>query len=636
MKRIVKKLSFPIIGFLSLMWFLIRVIPKPSRAAYPCMRTTAPIASSFVLYLVGLASSALLFKKARKYLYEAKYILFSVTLIVAVILGATSWLQNNMKALAINYQSSLEDPNTPMGEGKGIYPGRVVWIYEPDATDEDCRNTNGDYWYLDSNTDQEVVDKMVSDALQMLTGKKTDADAWDALFRYFNQNHDKGDVGYTAGEKFAIKINLNGENNYPQDPNINTSPQICYTVLNQLINVVGVAQADIHIGDSNISFDDPHWNKCHSAFPDVKYWGQGGGRTSVVRSSEKVLFASDGGASDWLPQSFLDAAYLINIPIFKKHHRAGISITSKNHFGSIAPFNGGAWHWHYSLPCPEGGADVSNGEYGVYRCFVDFMGHKDIGGKTVLNLVDGIWGSINWGHPPIKWRMAPFNNDWPSSVFASQDPVALQSVMFDFLYEEFDLDHPTEGDYDPRDNHGPFPHYSASDDFLHQAADSDNWPSGFTYDPEKDGTALPKSLGVHEHWNNATDKQYTRNLGTGNGIELVSNMNTSGVVAEKPDANAVVKDFILHQNYPNPFNASTTIWYELPAEAWVNLTIFNTTGQKVRTLLAGHQSAGIYSSVWDGSLRDGSTAPSGVYFYQIVVRDNTQTFKQVKKMTLSK
>ena len=42
-----------------------------------------------------------------------------------------------------------------------------------------------------------------------------------------------------------------------------------------------------------------------------------------------------------------------------------------------------------------------------------------------------------------------------------------------------------------------------------------------TYDPDGDGNALT-SQGVHEHWNNATDKQYTRNLGTGNGIELVT------------------------------------------------------------------------------------------------------------------
>jgi len=48
---------------------------------------------------------------------------------------------------------------------------------------------------------------------------------------------------------------------------------------------------------------------------------------------------------------------------------------------------------------------------------------------------------------------------------------------------------------------------------------ADNPPSGTIYKP--DGVRL-KSLGVHEYWNNATDKKYSRNLGTGNGIELVT------------------------------------------------------------------------------------------------------------------
>ena len=46
-------------------------------------------------------------------------------------------------------------------------------------------------------------------------------------------------------------------------------------------------------------------------------------------------------------------------------------------------------------------------------------------------------------------------------------------------------------------------------------------PSGFKYDPENDGTPIAESLGVHEHWNNATDRKYSRNLGTGKGIELI-------------------------------------------------------------------------------------------------------------------
>jgi hypothetical protein len=58
------------------------------------------------------------------------------------------------------------------------------------------------------------------------------------------------------------------------------------------------------------------------------------------------------------------------------------------------------------------------------------------------------------------------------------------------------------------------------DNYLHEAALAPKPPSGTVYDPERDGQPLA-SLGVHEHWNNASDKQYSRNLGKKEGIELV-------------------------------------------------------------------------------------------------------------------
>ena len=60
-----------------------------------------------------------------------------------------------------------------------------------------------------------------------------------------------------------------------------------------------------------------------------------------------------------------------------------------------------------------------------------------------------------------------------------------------------------------------------AEDYLHEAAEANNPASGTFYDPDNDGNSLA-SLGVHEHWNNPTDKQYSRNLGTGNGIELLA------------------------------------------------------------------------------------------------------------------
>jgi hypothetical protein len=398
MKKSLKKLLFPVIGTGSLIWFLIRVIPKPSRAAYPCMRVAAPIASSFVLYLMSLLSSVLFFKKARKYLHESRYILFAAALFVAVVLGIFSNVQGNKRLYAVT-KTSLEEPNQPMGTGVGIFPGRVVWIYNPDATDETCRNTSNDYWYQDDNANQTVIGNMLSRGLQEMTGETSDAAAWDAIFHFYNEHHGKGDVGYTVGEKIVIKINLNGEGNTNPDKNVNTSPQLCYIILDQLINVVGVAQADIGIGDpSHMDYYTTSWggttspkptmyyylNKCKTAFPDVKYWGNGTGMTATPPSAENVIFASDGSVADPLPQCYLDAAYMINIPVLKKHHRAGISLCCKNHFGTTAQYTGGAWQWHPSLPCPEADGVAVNGDYGVYRCFVDIMGHNDLGGKTIL------------------------------------------------------------------------------------------------------------------------------------------------------------------------------------------------------------------------------------------------------------
>ena len=322
---------------------------------------------------------------------------------------------------------------------------------------------------------------------------------------------------------------------------------------------------------------------------------------------------------------------MINLPVFKKHHRAGISLTSKNHFGSIAAYSGGAAHLHYALPVPdahEEGQDP-NGEYGVYRCLVDIMGHKDLGGKTILYLVDGLWSSVNWGHPPIKWRMAPFNDDYPNSLFLSMDPVAIQSVGYDFLYQEFDEDHPTEGliDGESTSERGPFPRFAGTDDFLHQAADPSNWPANIDYDPEDDGSVLT-SLGVHEHWNNATDKQYTRNLGTGNGIELVGTYNAPEGLHE---LDYLAEGFELYPNSPNPFADVTTISYRLAIPSYVQIYIYNSSGKLVHRVRNTERMVGTYKYSWDAS-----GLPAGQYICSMRVSSMRGDFELSNKMLLVK
>ncbi len=435
------KLTFILIGLISTLWFLIRVIPKPSRAAYPCMRAAKPLASSFVLYIIGMTSSVFLFKKAKKTFHLSQFKLTIVLILLGFIVGSITSFNFSKNTYAYPI-SKLESPNSPMGIGKGIFPGRVVWMHNADATNENMTNTAGDYWWDDKNTNQKVVDSMFSEGIKDISGAINDKSAWDSIFSYYNRTHNRGNFGYKPGEKIVVKINFNAGSG---GSGVNTSPQICYALLNQLIKVAGVSQANISIGDPNIDFTEENYTKCHTAFPNVRYWGSSTGRTAVKLSKTEPFITSDGMVKDYLPQDYIDATYMINMPVFKKHHRAGISLCSKNHFGSLTPYTGDAFHVHYSLPCPLADGDPSNGSYGVYRVFVDIMGHKDLGAKTIIYIIDGIWGSVNYAHPPIKWRMSPFNNDWPSSIFISQDPVAIESVGFDFLYKEFDVNNPVEG-----------------------------------------------------------------------------------------------------------------------------------------------------------------------------------------------
>ncbi len=607
------KIVFLATGIGALIWFLVRVIPKPSRAGYPCMKVALPIASSLVVYLIGLTSFTMLMRKAKDKFRKAKYTVSAVLAIAGLMIGMVTTISYQTKLKAQPLVTSKVS-NSVLGAGVGIFPGRVVWEYNPDATDEGCDNTSGDYWY--DAADQDVVDEMLSNGLQTMSGTESDADAWDAIFKYYNNSKGNGDVGYSSGEEIVIKTNGNAK--WWGESGTNTSPQIHYAILDQLVNTAGVDEVDISIGDPNCGTAGYTYNYCKDDFPDVNYWGQ----TVDPAKEDNVFYTSDGEVVDPLPADYVDATYMINIPVLKKHHRAGISIAAKNHFGSFAKYTDGAWHLHYSLPSPEASGVAVNGDYGEYRCFVDIMGHEDLGGKTILYLVDALWGSTNWGHAPIKFAMAPFNNDWVSSLFLSQDPVAVECVCMDFLFEEFDEDHPTEGGA-ATDDKGPFPHFAGTDDFLQQAADPSLRP--FDYDPEDDGSILG-SLGVYEHWNNASDKRYSRNMGKSEGIELVNPLVINGVEGYAlPDPADQLK------NYPNPFSDHTTIRYNMKDAGTVYYNIYNVSGQSVFSGSRDHVSAGEFEFEWNGVDKSGAPLPQGQYILNMKTenRDIDQSLKMM-------
>ena len=502
---------FPFTGLFALVWFLVRVIPKPSRATYPCQRVAFPFATSFILWLVGVFGSAEIFRKARHSFAHSRYVAGVVLATVAI--AVAGLIQSFTTDKLVLAEAPLV--NSPIGVARGIHPGRVVWVHDPDATD--WEGPGDGYWWQSNHTDQAVVDRMMSRAIRELTGESTDAAAWDSIFRHINQRRDKGDVGYRAGEKIAIKVNFVGfiyssggvnPNTYnleSQRNYMNTSPQVMLALLRQLVRTAGVAESDISIGDTVTYFANEYYSILHNEFPDVQYVDFAGkfGRVQARRSKIPMYWSSHPQVTrqDFVPVHYAEAEYLINLANFKAHTGAGVTLCAKNHYGSLVriPSESGYYNLHTSA--------FATG-MGMYRNLVDFMGHAHVGAKTMLYLIDGLYAGV---HPrdtaPLKWNSAPFNGDWTSSLFASQDPVAIDSVAFDFLWEEWT----------------DYPHMSGAEDYLHEAALANKPPSGTFYDPNNSGDVqrLP-SLGVHEHWNSAEEKQYSRNLGTGEGIELIA------------------------------------------------------------------------------------------------------------------
>ncbi len=92
---------------------------------------------------------------------------------------------------------------------------------------------------------------------------------------------------------------------------------------------------------------------------------------------------------------------------------------------------------------------------------------------------------------------------------------------------------------------------------------------------------------------------------------------------------SVPTEFQVRQNYPNPFNPSTTIQYDLPEKTDVQIVIYNTIGQVVRTLLSQTVGAGFHQVEWNGKDDRGNSVTSGIYIYRIVAGESRQSRKMV-------
>lgn len=100
---------------------------------------------------------------------------------------------------------------------------------------------------------------------------------------------------------------------------------------------------------------------------------------------------------------------------------------------------------------------------------------------------------------------------------------------------------------------------------------------------------------------------------------------TSTTLVEYKQLKILPENIELLQNYPNPFNPVTNIEYVLPKESFVNLTIYNSLGEKIKTLVSGFTNSGDHSIQFEAN-----NLASGVYLYVL----RTSGYMQTKKMLL--
>jgi hypothetical protein len=174
---------------------------------------------------------------------------------------------------------------------------------------------------------------------------------------------------------------------------------------------------------------------------------------------------------------------------------------------------------------------------------------------------------------------------------------------------------------------------NGTDDYLRQAADSANWPktvggSSFAgYAPNGDGVVIG-SLGVFEHWNDSTHKQYSRNLnpGTGKGIELVF-INQSTVALPYPTLTKTTQASVANYTvYPNPVHTNATISYSLAGTSSVQINLIAINGTKISSIVnQSQQPEGEYKAQFDAS-----SLSSGVYICEFVVNGKNVCTKQIQ------
>jgi len=269
---------------------------------------------------------------------------------------------------------------------------------------------------------QDVIDQMFDRGITELMGVPLTsvAEAWSRLI-----------PDYSAGKKIAVKINLNNTSSAGCDSSTTAIDAIAQPINSvvRALKLIGVRDQDIIVYDAVRSFTQRLFDELTNQ--NIVIYDLPGcfGNRSTWNSDDPNAIVNFSPASGDIPPQrtcdvLVEADYLINIPILKAHSGAGVTLSFKNHQGTIRlPYD---LHGHIFVHYPVTEA---------YNALVELNSNPQIRHKTRLIIGDGIYGS--WRSqlsPPEPW--STFRNQSPCSLFFATDPVAIDCVMHDILKAE--------------------------------------------------------------------------------------------------------------------------------------------------------------------------------------------------------
>lgn len=358
-------------------------------------------------------------------------------------LKTSTYISAGTIGFLLGLKPSSSRANTP-----GVTGNRVAWTHDSKATSWD-----GVTGYYGDYVDQARVNAMVERGIKELTGQSSAVSAWQQII-----------PDYSQGKKIAIKININnsGRDNYIDALSHPVNALIAG------LKGIDVVESDIYVVEPSRGFPTYIGDPILALYPNVLLWdcrwcGTYGHKVTYTSGDPSlVVHHSHPDLSDsYLPDQLNEVTYLINMPIIKGHAaKAGITLTFKNNFG-LFENNISRFHPYTYIDSPDYSYD-RNPLHDIYL-------NPHVKDKTVLIIGDALFGhrTNNIGVPEV-WNT--FNGEFPNSFFFSTDPVAVDSVMWDFSDAEY-----------TKDPDGQL--------YLHRA--------------------MELSLGTHEHWNNPTDKEYS-------------------------------------------------------------------------------------------------------------------------------